>query len=48
MNPDRMKLIGGQVAVKGLLVKGKGIQAIYVDSIEKAPAKEATEPNEKK
>lgn len=45
MNSDRMKLLGGQVVVKGLLVKGKGIQAIYVDSIEKAPAKEAAEPN---
>jgi hypothetical protein len=43
MNADRMKLVGGQVIVKGLLVKGKGIQAIYVDSIEKAPTKEAAE-----
>ncbi len=43
MNPDRMKLLGGQVTVKGLLVKGKGIQAIYVDSIEKAQAEESKE-----
>jgi hypothetical protein len=39
MNPERMKLMGGQVAVKGMLVKGKGIQAIYVDSMEKVEAK---------
>ncbi|MGA2071324.1 MAG: hypothetical protein ABSG97_08230 [Sedimentisphaerales bacterium] len=41
MNPARMKLLGGQVTVKGLLVKGKGIQAIYVDSMEKVEAKPA-------
>ena len=41
MNPERMKLLGGQVTVKGLLVKGKGVQAIYVDTIEKAETKAA-------
>jgi hypothetical protein len=35
MNPERMKMLGGQVTVKGLFVKGKGIQAIYVGSMEK-------------
>jgi hypothetical protein len=41
MNPERMKMLGGQVTVKGILVKGKGIQAIYVDSMEKGEAKPA-------
>jgi hypothetical protein len=41
MNPERMKMLGGQVAVKGMLVKGKSIQAIYVDSMEKVEAKAA-------
>ena len=41
MNPERIKMLGGQVTVKGLLVKGKGIQAIYVDSMEKVEAKPA-------
>ena len=41
MNPERMKMLGGQVTVKGMLVKGKGIQAIYVDSMEKVEAKAA-------
>ena len=41
MNPERMKMLGGQVTVKGMLVKGKGIQAIYVDSMEKVEAKPA-------
>jgi hypothetical protein len=41
MNPERIKMLGGQVAVKGMLVKGKGIQAIYVDSMEKVEAKAA-------
>lgn len=35
MTRERLEMIGGKVAVKGQLVKGKGIQAIYVDSIEK-------------
>jgi hypothetical protein len=41
MNPERMKMLGGQVTVKGMLVKGKGVQAIYVDSMEKVEAKPA-------
>jgi hypothetical protein len=41
MNPERMKMLGGQVTVKGMLVKGKGVQAIYVNSMEKAEAKPA-------
>ena len=41
MNPERIKMMGGQVTVKGMLVKGKGIQAIYVDSMEKVEAKPA-------
>jgi hypothetical protein len=41
MNAERMKMLGGQVTVKGMLVKGKGIQAIYVDSMEKIEAKAA-------
>jgi len=36
MTPVRMDLLGGPVTVKGLLVRGKGLRAIYVDSIEKA------------
>ena len=43
MNPERMKMLGGQVTVKGMLVKGKGIQAIYVDSMEKVEAKATKE-----
>jgi hypothetical protein len=46
MNPARMKMMGGQVTVKGMLVKGKGIQAIYVDSMEKAEAKKPAEKKE--
>jgi hypothetical protein len=38
MTPERMEMAGGKVSVKGLLVKGKGVQAIFVDSMEKAEA----------
>ncbi len=41
MTPDKMKMLGGQVTVKGMLVKGKGVQAIYVNSMEKVEAKPA-------
>ncbi len=34
MTPERYKMIGGAVNVKGMMVKGKGIQAIYVDKME--------------
>ena len=43
MTPERVKMLQSQVTVKGLLVKGKGIQAIYVDSMVKAEAKKAEE-----
>jgi hypothetical protein len=36
MNAERMEMTGGQVTVKGMLVKGKGIQAIFVESMKKA------------
>jgi|WetSurSiteA1Bulk_404760.scaffolds.fasta_scaffold00079_8 hypothetical protein len=39
MNPERHKMLGGMVTVKGVLVKGKGVQAIYVDKMEKAAKK---------
>jgi len=49
MTPERVKMLGGQVTIKGMLVKGKGIQAIYVDSMEKVEAKaEAKKAEEKK
>jgi hypothetical protein len=34
MTPERYKMLGGKVNVKGILVKGKGIQVIYVDHME--------------
>jgi hypothetical protein len=39
MTPERTELLNQQVTVKGMLVKAKGIQAIYVESMEKAAAK---------
>lgn len=36
LTPEREALAGSKVTVKGLLVKGKGVQAIYVDSMEAA------------
>jgi hypothetical protein len=47
MTPERTKMLGGQATVKGLLVKGKGIQAIYVDSMVKVEAMESRESKEK-
>ncbi len=41
MTPERMKMLSTEVTVKGMLVKGKGVQAIYVNSMEKAEAKPA-------
>jgi hypothetical protein len=35
MTPERAAMIGSQVTVKGVMVKGKGVQAIYVESMEK-------------
>jgi|GEM_PF-1062841 len=36
MTPARLEMMGGQVTVKGMLVNQRGLQAIYVDSMEKA------------
>ena len=36
MTSERMTMTGQKVVVKGLLVKGKGIQAIFVDDMRKA------------
>jgi len=41
MTEERMPLAGGQVKVKGMLLKGKGVQAIAVDTMEKAAAPKA-------
>jgi hypothetical protein len=35
MTPERLEMAGEQVVIKGLLVKGKGIQVIFVDSLAK-------------
>ena len=48
MTPDRMEMTGEKVMVKGMMVKGKGIQAIFVDSMEKAQAKEGEKKPESK
>ena len=42
MTPARLQMMGGQVNVQGLLVSRGPIQAIYVDSMEKAEAKQVT------
>jgi hypothetical protein len=34
MTPERYKMLGGKVTVKGVMVKGKGVQVIYVESME--------------
>ena len=36
MTPDLEMLLGGKIMVKGMLVKGMGIQVIYVKEIKKA------------
>lgn len=36
MNKERMDMAGGQVTIKGVLVKGKGIQVIFVEKMSKA------------
>ena len=50
ISAERMEMAGDRVKVKGLLIKGKGVQAIVVDSMEKAAAKPkaATEKTETK
>ena len=39
MTPERMDMLGGKVTVKGILVKEKGLQGIYVKSMEKMAEK---------
>jgi len=39
MTPERYAMLGGMVTVTGILVKGKGVQVIYVDKMEKAAKK---------
>jgi hypothetical protein len=34
MTPERYKMLGGKVTVKGIKIKGKGVQAIYVEHME--------------
>jgi hypothetical protein len=34
MTPERFKMLGHAVSVKGMMVTGKGVQAIYVDAME--------------
>lgn len=41
LTPERLALIGHEVTVKGLLSKAGGLQAVYVESMEKAPEKPA-------
>ena len=36
MTPERIELLGGKVKVKGIMVKRGGLQAIFVESMEKA------------
>jgi len=36
MTPERIALAGGQVTVKGMMVKTGGMQAIYVEKMDKA------------
>lgn len=42
MNAERLKMMGSQVTVKGILVKQGGIQAIYVDTLEKDEGKQVS------
>jgi hypothetical protein len=39
ITPDRLPLVGGEVTVKGIMVKTGGLQGIYVEKMEKAPEK---------
>lgn len=36
MNKERLGMAGGQIAVKGVLVKGQGVQVIFVETMKKA------------
>jgi len=42
MTPERIAMLGSQATVKGLLVKRDGIQAIYVQSMEKVESKQVS------
>jgi hypothetical protein len=42
MTPARLQMMGSQVTVQGLLVGRSGLQAIYVDAMEKAEARQVT------
>jgi hypothetical protein len=42
MTPARLQMIGGQVNVRGLLVTRGSLQAIYVESMDKAEARHVT------
>ncbi|MEZ4598307.1 MAG: hypothetical protein R2940_00765 [Syntrophotaleaceae bacterium] len=35
MSPERYAMLDGTVQVKGVLIQGQGVQAIYVESMEK-------------
>ncbi len=43
INPERLALMGEKVNVKGIMVKANGLQAIYVENIEKAAETKAAE-----
>jgi hypothetical protein len=42
MTPARLEMMSGQVTVKGLLVNRNGFQALYVEAMERADAKQVT------
>jgi hypothetical protein len=35
MDPEKYEMVGGMVDVEGILVKGKGVQVIFVDKMKK-------------
>lgn len=39
ITPERLPLVGGEVTVKGIMVKTGGLQGIYVEKMDKAPEK---------
>jgi len=47
MNEEREKMLGAQVKVKGMLVRGKGLQAIYVEGMEKMKSEEKEKGEQK-
>ncbi len=42
MTPQRIEWLGGQATVKGIMVQRNGMNAIFVESMEKAEAKQVT------